>query len=260
MTTASDILAFLDTVAPPHMQYDWDNNGLLCGSKDKPVKKILVALDPFEIVCQEAANEGADLLVTHHPLIFSPVKALTDDTDMGRAIMVLIQNGITAINTHTNLDCAPGGINDVLAAKLGLSDIQIINPQGTDPQWGLLRKGTVPAQSLSEFMNTVKKALGCQMIRYVDSGKPVHNVAVGGGSCGSDLQDAVDAGCDTFVTADIKYNQFRNALSQGINIIDAGHFHTENPVCAVLAEKLRTQFPEIEVILSKNLTDPMKFF
>lgn len=260
MTTASDILEFLDTVAPGYMQYEWDNNGLLCGRPSKEVNKILVALDPFEIVCQEAADINADLLITHHPMIFSPIKALTDETDMGRAMMLLIKNDITAINTHTNLDCAPGGVNDVLAEKVGLSNIQIINPQGTDPQWGLLRCGTVAPQTLRDFMTTVKNNLGCQALRYVDAGKPVHRVAVGGGSCGSDLQEAVSAGCDTFVTADVKYNQFREALSSGINIIDAGHFHTENPVCAVLAEKLKFAFPEIEVVLSKKLTDPMNFF
>ena len=260
MTTVGDILTYLNTIAPPYMQYEWDNNGLLCGSRSKEVKKVLVALDPFQVVCQEAAEMGADLLITHHPLIFSAPKAINDESDMGRAIMTLLQNNITAINAHTNLDCAPGGINDVLAATLGLSDIQIIDPKGDDPQYGLLRMGTVPTQSLPEFMATVKEKLGCDMLRYVDCGKPVHKVAVGGGSCGSDLPDAVKAGCDTFVTADVKYNQFRDALSCGINIIDAGHFHTENPVCAVVAEKLRAAFPETEIILSKKLNDPMKFF
>jgi len=260
MTTVGDILNYLNTIAPPYMQYEWDNNGLLCGSRSKEVKKVLVALDPFQVVCQEAAEMGADLLITHHPLIFSAPKAINDESDMGRAIMTLLQNNITAINAHTNLDCAPGGINDVLAATLGLSHIQIIDPKEDDPQYGLLRMGTVPTQSLPEFMATVKEKLGCDMLRYVDCGKPVLKVAVGGGSCGSDLPDAVKAGCDTFVTADVKYNQFRDALSCGINIIDAGHFHTENPVCAVVAEKLRTAFPETEIILSKKLNDPMKFF
>lgn len=260
MTTVADILDFLETIAPRYMQYEWDNNGLLCGSRGKEVRKILVALDPFQSVCQEAIAEGADLLLTHHPLIFSAPKAISDESDMGRAIMLLIQNNITAVNTHTNLDCAPGGINDVLAATLGLSDIEIIDPKGTDPQWGLLRKGTVPTQDLPAFMTTVKEKLGCDMLRYVDAGKPVHTVAVGGGSCGSDLPDAIRAGCDTFVTADVKYNQFREALSAGVNIIDAGHFHTENPVCAVVAEKLQAAFPEIQVVLSKNHHDPMKFF
>ena len=260
MTTVGDILTYLNTVAPPYMQYEWDNNGLLCGSSNKEVKKILVALDPFEIVCKEAAELGADLLITHHPLIFSAPKAINDESDMGRAIMTLIQNGITAVNAHTNLDCAPGGINDTLAAVLGLENIEIIDPKGEAPKYGLLRMGNVPTQPLADFLPQVKEKLGCQGLRYVDTGKPVSRVAVGGGSCGSDLMDAVKAGCDTFVTADVKYNQFRDALSCGINIIDAGHFHTENPVCAVLAEKLRKAFPETEIYLSKKLQDPMKFF
>lgn len=260
MTTVGDILSFLETVAPPYMQYEWDNNGLLCGSRGKEVKKILVALDPFEVVCREAAELGADLLITHHPLIFSAPKAINDESDMGRAIMTLIQNGITAVNAHTNLDCAPGGINDTLAAVLGLENIEIIDPKGEEPKYGLLRMGNVPTQPLADFLPQVKEKLGCQGLRYVDAGKSVSRVAVGGGSCGSDLMDAVKAGCDTFVTADVKYNQFRDALSCGINIIDAGHFHTENPVCAVLAEKLRKAFPETEIYLSKKLQDPMKFF
>ena len=260
MTTVGDILAFLETVAPRYMQYEWDNTGMLCGSRRKEVKKILVALDPFQVVCQEAADLGADLLLTHHPLISTAPKAINDETDMGRAIMTLIRNNITAVNAHTNLDCAPDGVNDTLAVTLGLADIRIVDPKGDDPQYGLLRMGTVPAQPLSDFLATVKERLGCQGLRYVDCGKPVCKVAVGGGSCGSDLPDAVKAGCDTFVTADVKYNQFRDALSWGVNLIDAGHFHTENPVCAVLAEKLRAAFPECEIILSKNLQDPMKFF
>lgn len=260
MITASDILNYLNSIAPRYMQYEWDNNGLLCGSSSKKVKKILVALDPFEVVCQEAVDIGADLIVTHHPMIFSPIKALTDETDTGRAMMLLIKNNITAINAHTNLDCAPGGVNDTLAEKIGLTGIQIVNPQGEDIQWGLLRCGTVPKQPLTDFMTTVINSLGCQGLRYVDAGKTVHKVAVGGGSCGSDLQDAVSAGCDTFVTADVKYNQFREALSCGINIIDAGHFHTENPVCQVLANKLQEAFPQIQIVLSERLSDPMNFF
>lgn len=260
MITVGDILNYMESVAPRYMQYEWDNTGMLCGSRSKTVKKILVALDPFEEVCREAAEEGADLLITHHPLIFSAPKAINDETDMGRAIMVLIQNGITAVNAHTNLDCAPHGVNDTLAAVLGLSDVSIVDPKGDDPQYGLLRMGTVPVQSLESFLPLVKKRLGCKGLRYVDCGKPVHKVAVGGGSCGSDLPDAISAGCDTFVTADVKYNQFHDAKAAGINLIDAGHFHTENPVCAVLAKKLWSAFPEVEVILSKKLADPTNFF
>lgn len=260
MVTVNDILAYMETVAPRYMQYDWDNNGLLCGRRAKEVKKILIALDPFEEVCREAKNVGADLLLTHHPLIFSAPKAINDESDMGRAIMLLIQNDIAAVNAHTNLDCAPGGVNDTLAAVLGLKDIKIVDPKGDAVPYGLLRIGNVENQSLDTFLTHVKQALCCQGLRYVDGGKRVCTVAVGGGSCGSDLMDAVRAGCDTFVTADIKYNQFHDAKALGINLIDAGHFNTENPVMAVVAAKLRAEFPEIEVIESKIHKDCVNFF
>lgn len=263
MATVNDILLYLETLAPNSMKMDWDNVGLLCGSRDKEVKKILVALDPFESVCEEAAQIGADLLLTHHPLIFQPVKAITDDTSIGRAILRLIASGISTINAHTNLDCAPGGVNDVLAQKLGLQNVQVIGPCGTDEEgrpWGLLRQGAVETQPLEQFLSRVKSSLGCQALKYVDGGKPVSKVAVGGGACAGELRDAVNAGCDTFVTSDVKYNQFWDARELGLNLIDAGHFHTENPVCPVLAEKLRAAFPEISVIVSENHADCAKFF
>ena len=263
MTTVSDILSYLDTLAPRYMKMDWDNVGLLCGSKHRQVHRVLVALDPFEAVCQEAVQRDAQLVVTHHPLIFHPLKSITDDTEVGRCIQLLCAKGISAINAHTNLDCAPEGVNHRLAQTLGLSDIQVISPSGTDGQgrpWGLLRMGSLPAQPLEAFLSTVKERLGCQGLRYTDSGKPVSKVAVGGGACGSELMEAVHAGCDTFVTADIKYNQFFDAQAMGINLIDAGHFQTENPIVSLLAEKLSAAFPEIQVLISEKHRDCMKFY
>ena len=124
MATVNDILAYLETLAPRSMKMDWDNVGLLCGSRKTEVTKILVALDPFEGVCLEAAAWGAELIVTHHPLIFQALKSITDETSIGRSIQLLCREGISAINAHTNLDCAPGGVNDRLAAALGLKEIQ----------------------------------------------------------------------------------------------------------------------------------------
>ncbi len=257
MITVADILQYMESLAPRAMKMEWDNVGLLCGSKSTPVTKILVALDPFEGVCRAAAEMGAELIVTHHPLIFQPAKTVTDDTSIGRSIMLLCRHGISAINAHTNLDVAPGGVNDVLAAKLGLNNIQVINP--TD-HGGLLRMGQVEEQALENFLAAVKDNLGCAGLRYVDGGKPVRKVAVGGGSCAGGMMEALDAGCDTFVTADIKYNQFWDAQDLGLNLIDAGHFCTENPVVAVLAEKIAAQFPEIEVKISETHRDCMKFY
>ena len=147
MTTVADILKYIETLAPPYMKMDWDNVGLLCGSRETPVTKVLVALDPFEGVCREAAEWGAELIVTHHPIIFDPLKSVTEETTVGRSIMTLCRHGISAVNAHTNLDCAPGGVNDVLAATLGLNDVETIPPFFRDDQgrqWGLLRRGPFP--------------------------------------------------------------------------------------------------------------------
>lgn len=263
MTTVADILQFVETLAPKYMKMDWDNVGLLCGSPATPVTKVLVALDPFEHVCQEAADWGAELIVTHHPLIFVAPKTVTDETSVGRSIRLLCRENISAINAHTNLDCAPGGVNDVLAATLGLENVTVIDPTGQDAQgrdWGLLRKGTTKEQSLTDFLSHVKGALNCPNLRYVDGGKPVHHVAVGGGACGDELLEAFCAGCDTFVTADVKYNQFWDAQDLGLNLIDAGHFYTENPVTRYLAREIAAAFPEIQVKISESHTDCMKFY
>ena len=253
MTTVKDVLSYLETVAPADLKMDWDNIGLLCGNSNQPVHKILVALDPFMSVCKEAADMGADLIVTHHPLIFGTLQSVTDKTGTGRAILFLAAHNISAINAHTNLDCAPGGVNDVLAETLGLSEVQVIEP-------GLLRQGTIAEQPLDKFLEHIKTRLGCPGLRYVDAQRPVRKVAVGGGSCASELSSVAEAGCDTFVTADVKYNQFWDARELGINLIDAGHFYTENPVCKVLQEKLQAQFPEIQVVISENHTDCANFF
>ena len=262
MATVKDIFDFINTVAPAYMKESWDNVGLNCGRMDKEVKTVLVAQDPFEGVCREAADVGADLLVTHHALLWNP-GFITDETQQGKYTLFLIERGIPCINAHTNLDLAPGGVNDTLAKVLGLQNVTVVNPVGTDEEgreYGLLRCGTVTEQSLEVFLQHVKDALGCQGLRYADGGKPVHKVCVGGGACGSELMDAYRAGCDTFVTADVKYSQFWDARDLGMTIIDAGHFYTENPVVKVLADKIAAAFPEIRVIVSTTHTDCAKFF
>ena len=255
MTTVGEILKFIETLAPAELKMDWDNVGLNCGSASAHVRKILVALDPFEHVCKEAADWGADLLVTHHPLIFRPIPMVTDDAAITRGLMTLVKQDISHICAHTNLDCAEGGVNDVLAATLGLANVEPLGAYG-----GMMRCGEVKEQTLNEFLGFVKEKLHCDGLRYVDGGKPVRKVAVGGGSCSDGLYDAVCAGCDTFVTADVKYNGFWDAKEQGLSIIDAGHFHTENPVVAVLAEKITAAFPEVEVKISETHADCMKYY
>ncbi len=261
MITVKDILDCVQTLAPTYMKESWDKVGLNCGRLSAPVTKVLVALDPFAAVCKEAKEIGAELLVTHHALIWQP-GFVTDESQWGKNALYLIENGIAHLNAHTNLDCAPGGVNDTLAQILGLRNIQVVSPAGTDSQgneYGLLRMGEVSEQSLDCFMGVVKENLGCQGLRYVSCGKPVSKVAVGGGACAGYIQQAASAGCDTFVTADVRYNQFWDAQDLGINLIDAGHFHTENPVCAVLANAISAAFPELTVVISKNHKDTMNY-
>lgn len=262
MPTVQEIEQAIFDWAPRSLAEDWDNVGLLCGRAEKEVSRVLVALDPFEDVCREARERGAELLVTHHPLIFTPLHAVTDRDAVGRCLLYLAQHDIAAINAHTNLDCAVGGVNDELARAIGLSSVRVIGPVKTDARGracGLLRAGTTKKASLVSFAAQVKASLGCAGVRYADAHRPVCFVAVGGGSCGSELADVVEAGCDTFVTADVKYNQFWNALALGVNLIDAGHFKTENPVCAVMAAYLREKFPRLTVLLSEQHADPVKF-
>ncbi len=262
MKTVSDIMEFLETLAPTYMKESWDHVGLNCGRMSAPVTRILVALDPFEAI-DEAIEMGADLLLTHHALLWKP-DFITDQDPQGCRTLALIENGIAHINAHTNLDLAPGGVNDILAQTLGLEDIQVIEPVGQSESgepFGLLRSGMVPdGCGMADFLGHVKEALGCEGLRYVQAHDWVYRVAVGGGSCAGGMLQAKNTGCDTFVTADVKYNQFRDAHDLGLNLIDAGHFHTERPVCDMVAEKLAKAFPEIEVKVSENQQEVMKFY
>lgn len=256
MTTVADIMEFMESLAPKSLKMDWDNVGLNCGSKSASVKKILVALDPFEHVCQEAVDWNADLLVTHHPLIFRPWPMVTDDAAISRGLINLIRHDISHFCAHTNLDCAEGGVNDALAAKLGLRNVEKVPADAH----GMLRMGEVDEQDLPAFLAFVKATLRCDGLRYVSGGKPVRKVAVGGGGCAGGLYDTILAGCDTFVTSDVKYNDWWDAQEQGLTLIDAGHFHTENPVIAVLAEKIAAAFPDVEVKISENHWDCVKYY
>ncbi len=254
MSTVMEIEAYIACLAPKALSCSWDNCGLLLGSPEKEISKILVALDPFEDVADEAIEVGADLIVTHHPLIFDPLRQITDDTATGRTVMKLISHNISAVNAHTNLDIAPGGVNDCLAQALGLTDVQTIG------QEQLLRMGLTKDKNLHTFLARVKNTLGVPALRYAGKSTLCHRVAVGGGACGSDWTVAREHGCDTFVTSDVKYNQFRDAYDAGLTIIDAGHFYTENPVCEYLSGKLAEAFPDIQVIRSVKNRDCMKFF
>ena len=256
MATVKEIYEFINSIAPFDIQESFDNAGFLVGRKDREVRRILVALDITHEVAEEAARLGAELIVAHHPVIFNPVKSVIDRTPTGEILLALIENKIAAICAHTNLDAARGGVNDCLAKALELTEIGQLCQAGVDTQgrpYGIGRVGTVhrPGLSAREYAAFVKERLNAANVRFVGGGKPVQRVAVGGGACGSMLEDVVAQGCDTFVTADLKYNQFLDAKALGLNLLDAGHFSTENVVCAPMARWLSEEFPMVEVRLSE---------
>ena len=256
MAVVKDFYDFIDQIAPFATQEGFDNAGFLAGRGDRPVERVLVALDITEAVVSEAADWGAQLIVAHHPVIFQPVKSVTDESVVGRVLLALTENRIAAICAHTNLDAAHGGVNGCLARALELTDIGQLCQAGVDEKgrpYGIGRTGTVhrPGMSAAEYAAFVKEKLGSASVRFVDGGKPVQMVAVGGGSCGSMMEDALAQGCDTFVTADLKYNNFLDAQALGLNLLDAGHFPTENVVCAPLVSRLAKAFPQVEVRVSQ---------
>lgn len=246
MTTVRDIENALFAWAPKELAEEWDNVGLLVGDGAAPVHKVLVALDITEAVAEEAAALGAELIVSHHPVIFplaGPLCRVTADDGRGRILTKLLRHGISAVCMHTNLDAAQGGVNDILAEKLGLQDVQPFNEEKIG------RFGTLNCEiPLVEFVPLVVKWLDCSGARYISGGKSVHRVAVGGGACGDYIPQVLSMGCDTFITSDLKYNHFLD--TQMLNLIDAGHFPTENVICPVIAGRLRREFPALTVINS----------
>lgn len=254
MATVGAVYEYLDKKAPFHLQMDFDNTGFLVGRKGAEVAKTLVSLDITEEVVEEAERIGAELIVSHHPVIFHPARSVTDETVTGRVVMGLLDGGIAAICAHTNLDAVAEGVNDALAKALGLSEVSQLSQDGVDEQgrpYGIGRVGLVTEQTPEQFAAVVKRALGAGGVRYVDGGRPVRRVAVGGGACGGMVGDALARGCDTFVTSDVKYDVFLEAKAQGLTLIDAGHYPTENVVCPVLTRWLKEGFPGMEVVESR---------
>lgn len=253
MTTVGDIYRLIDKIAPFSTQESWDNSGMLVGHWNQPVSRVLMTLDITPEVIDEAGEFGAELIISHHPLLFHPAKQVTDgESDLvGQRILGLAENRISAICCHTNWDSAKGGVNYVLAKLCGLEHLQILECCGADEQgtpYGIGRIGTLSVpMPLNDYLDLLKGSLVPNGMRFVDAGKLVCKVAVGGGSCGSLMELVVNAGCDTFLTGDLKYDQFLDAKMLGLNLIDAGHYPTEDPSMEVLGYQVAKAFPDLQV-------------
>lgn len=248
-----ELYCFLNERIPASLSCEWDNDGLMCCPDPKAeVKRVLVALDITSSVVEEAISGGYDLIVSHHPLIFSPLRALDPKDHVAKKVIALLRAGISAMSFHTRLDAVEGGVNDTLAARLGLREVEVFGDNGET----IGRIGTLPVPlSLDEFAAKVKEATHADRVQYVGE-RTVHRVAVLGGSGSSDVGAARHAGADTYVSGELKHNNLTDAPECGMNLIAAGHFYTEDPVCQRIRELLLEADPALAVDLT--CSNPVK--
>ena len=253
------IVEKLEKLAPQKLAYSWDNVGLLFGSGDWEVKKILLTLDMDENVASEAARKGANLVIGHHPIFFNPAQKITDNFSDGKAVMTLAENKTAYFAAHTNLDIAKGGLNDLFAKKLELYDAEIL--EYTEETQGIGRIGKCKPMSLSELAKKVKDVFGTQYVRVCgNEEKIVKTVAVNSGGGTALIGAAIKEGADVLVTGDFKYAQMRECVFGGLNVIDIGHYNTEILCRDIFYEFLKNEFKdEIEIEFSQENTNVMKF-
>ena len=263
MLICQRIMNALERIAPRRLAEDWDNPGLLVGSCAQKVERVLIALDVDDAVTEEAIARRADMIIAHHPAIFRGIKQLRTDLPLGRRLAALLTHGIAVAAAHTNLDIVRGGVNDVLAARIGLEKLSsfVITSQegGVTESLGLI--GALPAPVQVEmFARTVKERLAVSHVRLAAAApRPVRRVAVCGGAGAEFIDTAVRLGADVYGTGDVKYHDAQRASEQGMHIIDAGHFGTESPVLSVLAEQLRAELAaehgEVEIFVTDTQRD-----
>ncbi len=241
--TVNDILNFLNQKFPLDTACDFDNVGLLIGNSEQTVNKALVTLDCTVSAISEAVENGCQLIITHHPVIFNPLKNILK----GSIPHTVIKNNLSVISMHTNLDVGNGGVNDNLCKVLE----PILTETVVASDGYLLKKCAISPVSADDLAQKLKTSLG-GCVKYTDNGKKIENLLVCSGSGGNFINEVNGFGCDALLTADVKHNQFLDAELLGVALFDAGHFNTEDIVIEPLKELLQTEFLNIEFITNHN--------
>lgn len=250
MPTVKDIYGCIDAVAPFSVQESYDNSGLIISAIDKQVKKVLVALDITRDVAMEAVEIGADVVVSHHPVIFNALKSV----DAGSPVGILLRNDISAVCAHTNFDSAV--LCNLLCEKLELIKCDNLIVENGVPMGCVCE---CEESSVKAIARSIKEKLGCKCVRYTDMGRGVSKIAVCNGSGGSLLPSVIKAGCDLFITGDVKHDVFVDSYNAGVSIIDAGHFHTENIFCDYVKNLISTELDDVEVLVAKSNRDILSY-
>ncbi len=254
MTTVGEIYQEIDRWAPFATAMEFDNPGLLVGDPETPVEKVLLALDITAAETAEAASLGCGLIVSHHPVIFHPLRRLgTQD-----APYLLARAGIAAVCAHTNLDLAPGGVNACLAERLGLQKVRALC---VDAHSGLPEAlcGELPqAMQPEEFARYVKQALGCSGVEFTVGAAEIRTVGICGGAGASCAPDPAVSGVQAFVTGEAKHHELLAAVQSGLTLVVAGHYATEAVVLQPLREKLARAFPDVVFFVAQCSAAPSK--
>ncbi len=229
----------LSELYPRTLSCEWDNDGIMCSADtDAEVRRVLVALDATDAVLKYAAKQDFDTVLVHHPLIFKPMKSIVSGSFPDDKVIFAINHRISVISMHTRFDAGTGGVNDVLASKIGLINAE---PFGDDECPSAGRIGTLSREyCLTEYAEIIKTSLGCPSVTVTETGGGrVSKVALVSGAGKDYIALAASLGADTFVTGEASYNASIDAAQSDISIIEAGHYYTENPACKKLAELAR---------------------
>lgn len=260
MKKVKEIIEVMETLAPTFLKEDFDNVGLMVGDREKEVKKVLVALDCTLKVVQEAKDNNVDLIITHHPLIFRRPNNITTDTLQGKKIIELIKNDISLYSSHTNLDSAKKGLNDSIPGLLGYDTSEILETNKRDSEAGLGRLVTLEqATTLEDIINKVKATFNINNLRVVKGKDEANKIAIINGSGQDFIGRAISKGADCIITGDTTYHFASDYKEMGINIIDAGHFASEQIVFFNVMKNIIDKFKDVEFILSKVEEDPYTF-
>ncbi|MEG0297837.1 MAG: Nif3-like dinuclear metal center hexameric protein [Clostridium sp.] len=262
MKKVKDIIKVMEKFAPSYLKESYDNIGLMVGSNDKEVKKILLALDATLDVINEAVSKDVDLIITHHPLIFKKPSSITMDSLQGEKIITLIKNDISLYSSHTNLDSVTGGINETIAKLIGLDTSSLIHESSSynEKSCGLGRIQKLNKTiTLDEMISKVKAVFNVNSLRVVKGKDTVSKVAVINGSGQDFIAKAVKMGADCIITGDTTYHFASDYLEMGISIIDLGHFASEWIVFLKVIEEATKDIKEVEFITSENVRDPYTF-
>lgn len=260
MLSVSEVCEYLEQLAPVELAEEWDNVGLLVGRPSAAVRRILTCLTLTPDVAAEAIAEGAQLIVSHHPVLFRGAKSISGQTVEGRMLLDLIEAGVAVYSAHTRFDSAQQGVNQRLAEGFGLKEISSIRPSTELPELGSGRVGRLASScSLQEFLGTVRRVCAAEYLEFCgDPESPVERVGVACGAAAEFLDDAVAAGCDTFVTGEARFHTALEARGRGVNLILTGHYSSERPAMEWLAQELQRRFSDATVEASQTETDPLQ--